>query len=104
MTENAIDVGDRKQLFIDEVWFAAGRGMSLCVNPPVKAERVLVPKTPWETKGIHAYSTVIEDDGLYRMWYDAIAAGDKPHSRCLCYATSEDGIFWERQNVNLFEW
>ena len=41
---DAIDVGDRKQLFIDERWFGSQRGMALRVNPPVKHERVLVPE------------------------------------------------------------
>lgn len=99
-----IDVGHAKQLFLDDRWFFSQQGMTLRVNPPVKAERVLLPEQPWETRGIHGYSTVLEDDGLYKLWYDAIAPGGKPHSRSICYATSQDGVHWERQYVNLFSW
>ena len=101
---DVIDVGDRKQLFIDDRWFFSSRGMTLRVNPPRKAEHVMVPETPWEARGIHPYSTILEHDGIYKMWYDSIGVGGHPHSRCICYATSEDGVHYERQYVNLFEW
>ena len=96
------DLGTEKQLFIDQRWFASQRGMHLTVNPPLKAERVLVPEEPWEAKGIHAYNSVLEHDGIYKMWYDAIAPQSSGIPRSLCYATSADGIHWERQFVNLF--
>ena len=96
------DVGAEKQLFIDERWFATKQGFRLTVNPPVKKERVMIPEEPWEAKGIHAYSTVLEDDGIYKMWYDAIPLQSSGVPRSICYATSEDGIHWERQYVNLF--
>lgn len=105
---NTIDVGDRKQLFLDDRWFAAQRGMSLRVNPPVKHERVLVPETPWESMRIMG-GTVMEDEGRYRMWYGAMAPkppdADHPcKSRFVCYAESDDGLNWRRVNVDLFSW
>ena len=104
--QQILDVSNRKQLFIDERWFASQQGMTLTVNPPIKTEQVLLPETPWENHGIHGYSNVMDDDGVYKMWYDAIAEGFdvKPERRALCYATSSDGIHWERPNVNVFEW
>ena len=104
--DHILEVSNKKQLFIDDRWFSTQRGISLRVNPPMKAEYVLLPEKPWESFGIHAYNTVLEHDGMYRMWYDAYGAvsGGAPHARCLCYATSQDGLQWERQHVNLFEW
>ena len=55
----AFDLGTEKQLFIAQRWFASQRGIRLTVNPPVKAERVLVPEEPWEANGIHSYNTVL---------------------------------------------
>ena len=40
MTDQVINVSDKKQLFIDSKWFFTQRGMTLTVNPPVKAEVV----------------------------------------------------------------
>lgn len=100
-----IDIGNAKQLFIDERWFASRRGVRLCVNPPAKAEYVLMPETPWESRGIIGFNTILEHDGEYHLWYDSIStAGRGDPTRCLCYATSRDGIQWERRNVNLFAW
>lgn len=97
-----------KQLFIDDCFFAERQGIELQVNPPLKAGRVLAPEMPWENGVTGLYSTVLEDNGIYRMWYDAIARTpeEKVSStpRSLCYATSEDGIHWRREMVNLFDW
>ena len=43
-----LEVGDRKQLFVDERFFAQQYGMNLVVNPPVKTEMVMRPETAWE--------------------------------------------------------
>jgi hypothetical protein len=97
-----------KQLFIDDCFFAEQEGIKLRVNPPAKAGRVLAPEKPWEKGVVGLYTTVLEDDGIYRMWYDAIAKTTeekyKSTPRSLCYATSEDGIHWRREMVNLFDW
>lgn len=98
-----IDIGNRKQLFIDDRFFARRHGMTLRVNPPTKAERVLHRETPWECSNIGLYSTVIEDQGVYKLWYDAIAS-DAPTPCNLCYATSADGVNWQREDVNVFDW
>ena len=104
--DEAIDVGLQKQLFLDRRWLASSYGVRLCVNPPVKRERVLLADRPWENFGIHAYSTVLEDDGTYKLWYDAISRGFdvKPENRKICYATSADGVHWEKPSLRLFEW
>ena len=98
-----VDVGSEKQLFLDNKWFFDQRGMKLTVNPPMKTERVMVAEKPWEASRIGGGS-VIEDEGIYKMWYTADAPGNTPHQRSRCYATSEDGIHWERRNVNLYNW
>ena len=101
-----IHIGAEKQLFLDERWFFSQRGMTLTVNPPTKYERVLFPDKPWEEFGIHAYSSVVEHDGKYYMFYDAIAAdiSGKQPSRSICYAVSTDGMHWEKPNVGPYVW
>ncbi|MBI3987884.1 MAG: hypothetical protein HY343_13245 [Lentisphaerae bacterium] len=101
-----IDVGAEKQLFIDNKWFQAQRGMTLTVNPPIKSDIVLRPGAPWDELAICVYSTVLEHEGTYKMWYDGVSNLDAAnnHYRCLCYAESKDGLNWKRVNVNLFEW
>ena len=40
-----------------------------------------------------------DDFGLYRMWYQGY--GGSPYTAC--YATSRNGIFWERPNLGVVE-
>jgi len=105
MTIPPIDVGSRKQLFIDERFIEHSRGVRLRMNPPVQhPEPVLVPDRPWELNGIGAYNTVLlEPDGRFRMWYDAGVKGGLPSegARRLGYAESEDGLHWRKPNLGL---
>ena len=91
--ETAIDAGVRKQLFIDRRFIAKSRGIRLRTHPPRKAGPVLRREKPWERDHIGSYLSVIEHDGLYKMWYMSFAGKSGPN---LCYATSADGIAWER--------
>ena len=95
-----IEVGTRKQLFIDERFIAASRGIELRMNLPVQhPEPVLFADKPWEALGIGAYNTVFrEKDGRWRMWYDAMMLTGLPSegARRLGYAESEDGIHWRK--------
>jgi len=105
---DVIEIGHRKQLFIDDRWFASTCGMRIRMNPPVKCERVLVPEMPWESKRLMG-GTVMQDEGCYRLWYGAMApkppeANHQSKSRFVCYAESDDGLHWRRVNVNLFSW
>ena len=100
-----MDIGTRKQLFIDDRSIESQSGIQLCMNLPVQdPEPVLVPDKPWEDLGIGAYNTVWrEADGRFRMWYDAGMKGGLPQegARRLGYAESDDGIHWEKPALGL---
>ena len=99
-----------KQLFIDDRFFDEQDGICLSVNPPVVLpEPVLSGEEPWEKGWIGLYSTVWEDGGVYKMWYDTFGGqtgieAQTPNGtdRSMAYATSDDGLHWQRENVNLY--
>jgi hypothetical protein len=102
-----IDVGDRKQLFIDERFIAHSRGISLALNPAEKREIVLEPT---QDEGRHEFqiSTVLEVDGRYLMYYMTFLAEAPPGLRKSAWhvtrlARSDDGIHWERVPVGLID-
>jgi len=105
-TQGVIDIAADKQLFIDNLWFFEQHGMRLTVNPPIKDKIVLSPGKVWDNLSCGAYSTILEHDGKYKMWYDGISDIDDnlPQYRNICYAESEDGIHWDRPDVNLYTW
>ena len=104
-----IDVGSKKQLFIDDFFVESRNGVRLTVNPPHKTrERNLVPGPDrlWEAVRVGYPCTVMEDQGTYRMWYDAMndrQPEDQLPYRTVCYAESDDGIRWRKPIVGAYE-
>jgi len=77
------------------------------VHPPLKySQPVIVPDRPWEGLGLFLWGTVIYDhqDAAFKMWYQTHSAVTAPQSRRLiCYATSKDGLTWEKPLLGLVE-
>lgn len=97
--EQPLNVGSGKQVFADGSLISKSSGVSLRMNPSLKTgERCIVADKPWESHRVCAYNTVLEDGGVYKMWYDAIA---NDGSRWLCYATSNDGVHWEKPALGI---
>lgn len=114
------DIGDRKQIFIDHRFIEHSEGILLRVNPPVKrSEPVLWAEKPWEAF-TYAFHSIVEDreEGIYKMWYatfdddqwgevdmtgDAVA-GVGLTKTSICYATSRDGLHWEKPELGLVEY
>ena len=97
-----------KELFLD--WFSiwpgatgydadgtafiseAPTGVELAVQPATITEPVMTADKPWEGNFLST-STVLVEDGTYRLWYGA-ACGT-------CYAESADGYHWEKPVLNI---
>src|SRR5438552_18705195 len=70
-------VGSEKQLFIDDLLIERSKNVVLTMNPPVKtAERSVVSEYAWEEFSVGAWGTVMEDEGIYKMWYEGTAFDD----------------------------
>lgn len=101
----AIDVGDRKQLFIDRRFFDRSDGIRLRMGTPRQDPvPVLTADRPWEAQGIGGYNTVIrEGDRRFRLWYAAQMKSGLPQEGAvrLAYAESEDGVSWTKPDLGL---
>ena len=96
-TKALVDVGDRAQLFVDRtlvyqterVWFTQHQGAKHPANPLVVADQ------PWEGWRVQIYGNVLYDqeEKIFKMWYYSEGRGNG------CYATSTDGIQWEKPPV-----
>lgn len=75
----------------------------LSVNKPQKRDVVLVCDQPWEGNGTDFF-TIINDDGLYRMYYEGWSLNDNPLRIVVCYAESTDGIHWVKPNLGIVEY
>jgi hypothetical protein len=84
------------QFFIDDLFIAESNNINLCLEPPQKAGIVLAPERPWEAYRIFP-STILEDDGIYKIWYESIAhypgkEGTVPCPRCRANNSGEKAV------------
>ncbi len=101
-----IDIGDRRQVFVNRRFLADSKDVELVVHPPVKSgEATVKPEKPWET-GIGPYSSVLHDGGMYHMFYHVMSHAqwhEAKYSGAICYARSKDGITWEKPVLGIAE-
>lgn len=102
-----VEIGSRRELFIDEAIVDSHRGLSWKMHEPRKAEIALQFDAPWEGNNCH-YVSVFKDGQGYRMYYRAVPGRAAPASgegweNFVCMAESEDGIEWRRPNLGLYE-
>src|SRR5262249_25678970 len=102
-----VQVGTKKQLFLDETLVQLKKGVTLTFNPPYLPKENLLPQDkPWEEIRVGAYTCVLEYNGAYHLWY-ASYGRKGPNTfetggpRFECYAFSTDGVRWEKPNVGL---
>ncbi len=99
----AIDLGSRRELFVDRLLIETTQGVELRLHRPTKAPRA---RSPLPEKHM---VTVIKDGGLYRAWYrsnDPAYTGPM-HSghpgEAVLYAESDDGHEWRFPEFQLHE-
>ena len=106
--EKPIDIGSRRELFVDDFLIDKLDNVRLELQHPQPQEIVFACDKPWEGNTC-IYFRIIPDEGKYRMWYQGAhwqldpADPMKTHPYHICYAESDDGIHWTRPNLSLIE-
>lgn len=106
-TPTVIDIGSRRELFVDDHLIAKLQGATLRLHHPTPREIAVVHDAPWEGAGC-GYHSVIHDGELYRMYHRGSTLGVengrlKVGKQVYCYAESRDGIQWTKPELGLFE-
>jgi hypothetical protein len=109
-----IEIGSRKQLFVDDRFIARCEGIVLTMNAPMKMNQpVLANDIPWEGEpgaSIGAYSSVMKDGDTIRIWGAGQAAlpvrlePNGPVVILFAYAESKDGIHFARPDPSLIDY
>lgn len=93
-------VGSDAQLFIDRTLVQRDHHVSYTLHEGTQhpANPLMQVDHPWEGWRLELYGTVLYDneEQCYKMWYlasDGVGQGEEYHT---CYATSKDGITWEK--------
>ena len=113
MTLRPVPVGRRSQLLVDDYLIAASEGLATTLHPMTKhPEPVLQAEAPWErpeTGGLWGIPNAVydPDEGLFKLWYNSLGTypgrNQQKEPAYGCYATSSDGINWERPSLGLFK-
>ena len=98
-----IDIGSRREIFVDEFLIDELDGVSLRLHRPEDEGAVLKFDKPWEG-AFCGYCTVIKDGEKYLFYYRGLpkAGRDGSSSEVTCYAESTDGINIVKPEVGLF--
>ena len=102
-----IDIGSRRELFVDDYLIEKLEGARLTLHHPQAREVAIRFDQPWEgnTSG---YPTLMRDGDLFRMIYRGhrmVWDSGKllmSHSPVVCYAESRDGIAWTKPHLRKF--
>ncbi|MDD5604222.1 MAG: hypothetical protein PHG48_09165, partial [Eubacteriales bacterium] len=94
MPENSI-------LFVNKDIIAESRNFTVRMNPPLESAVVMRADKPWEDRFIAFYLTVIDINGLLRMWY---TCRDKEGQGNIAYAESHDGLTWEKPDLGIVDY
>ena len=96
----AVNVEDRRQLFIDRVLIERMDGVSLRLHEPVSGGVAIKLDKPWEGPANFGY-TVLRVGERYLMYYRAMTLKKGDDTGVMCVATSHDGIQWSKQSLGL---
>jgi hypothetical protein len=102
--QSPIDLGLRRELFVDRFLIEEMRGVELRLHSPTKAPR---PKSPLPERHM---MTIIKDGDRYRAWYrsnDPAYKGEMHTGHpgeSIHYAESRDGHEWTFPNLRLHEY
>ncbi|MGC8638856.1 MAG: hypothetical protein ACP5XB_03130 [Isosphaeraceae bacterium] len=99
-----IDLGARRELFVDHYLIDKLAGASLVAERPRDEGVVLRFDKPWEG-AFCGYATVLHDGPIYRLYYRGLprSGQDGGSAEVTCHAESPDGIHWTKPELGLFE-
>ncbi len=100
----AVDIGSRRELFVDRFLIDQMKGARLTLNRPRDEGIALKFDKAWEGR-FCGYCTVFKTDSGYRVYYRGRAGlgKDGDNSEVTSIANSKDGINWTRPKLNLYE-
>ncbi|BBO32842.1 hypothetical protein [Lacipirellula parvula] len=102
--EGPIDIGSRRELFVDDFLIDDMRGTTLQLQRPVDRGQAFAFDKPWEGE-FSGYVTVIKSGDKYQAYYRGSAGSGSKNTgdhQVLCYAESPDGIVWSKPEFELF--
>ena len=104
MSRDHIHPRRHKQLFLDDGAIEAMSGLQRVLHQPERCGPIMLPDRSRGEKHVQSSSVPQwnPEKSLWEWWYKGFTTFTDD-SFCL-YATSTDGVHWERPNLGLYEW
>lgn len=102
--DGPIDIGSRRELFVDQFLIERLDGAQLELHHPQPANVAIRFDRPWE--GTYSqYATIIRDGNEYLMYYRGLPSlpEECTDGEVTCLAESKDGIEWTRPDLGIYE-
>ncbi|MFC1526361.1 hypothetical protein ACFL6X_06080 [Candidatus Latescibacterota bacterium] len=99
----AIELGGRRELFVDDYLIDRMEGVELRLQKPTPRDVAITHDVPWEGNTC-CYHTVFQDGRLFRMYFRGShydPSTNRIGSQVVCYAESWDGIEWYRPDLGI---
>lgn len=104
--DRRLDIASRRELFVDDFLIDELRDVSYQLHKPTAHDVVITCDAPWEGN-TSAYFTLLDDHGLFRMYYRAShfdeATKKGAHPEFTAYAESRDGLHFTKPKLGLVE-
>ena len=100
-----ISVGSQKRLTWDDSLFDKVQDIRFEMHRPRRTgERNLIGDKPWESWQIGGMSSLLHDNGKFRLWYGVSHGIRHGEEYAVAYAESQDGIHWTKPDLGLVEY
>jgi len=99
-----INIGSRRELFVDRLLVDKLQDACFKQGVPVPREPALSVDRPWE--GIWLWPSqggMFHRSGYWHLYYSALQS-KQDQGDWLCHSQSQDGIHWEKPNLGVSEW
>lgn len=98
----ALNIGARRELFVDHLLIARLENARLVLREPVSGGVAISLDRPWEGPANYGDS-VLRHGGRYLLYYRAMTVEKGDDSGVMCVATSDDGVTWTKPALGLAE-
>lgn len=98
-------LGSAKHLTWNDRLFERIEGVSFEMQRPhVRGERLLTGDRPWESWQLGGMSSLLHENGKFRLWYGVSHGIRNGEEYAVAYAESDDGLHWTKPDLGLVEY
>lgn len=99
---DVLDIGSRRELFVDRFLIGGLQNAVLKLHKPVSGGVAIKLDRPWEGPA-NSGASVLRHRNRYLMYYRAMTLDKDDHSGAYCVALSDDGVTWTKPELGLVE-